>query len=294
MGRRAAERAGDERGAGRPAGGARRSGPRLAGAPRCRAAERRTGRGGVDPGRRRARLARGGRRRPRRRRRRGERRAGSATSLSSRCARSPRGAVVPTLRSTKRGDRSAEMAVRWQAALLDDATLDRLAAIMPGPVRVMAPPSVASRALVVEIIGGRRARGRRAGGRACSSCRRRRRECAPRRTSPSRSSRGSTARPFTAPVGRGLRHRRPAPTMVEAGDELVAAAPRRATRSARTATVRGSCPCSGPARSAHSSTSRSRCQRRSRPGRWPTSWRGWNDCSPSCSAPVRCAGARCT
>jgi hypothetical protein len=63
-----------------------------------------------------------------------------------------RGSVVPTLRSTRRGDRSAEMAVRWQAALLDDATLDRLGAIMPGPVRIMTQPSIASRTLVVEVI----------------------------------------------------------------------------------------------------------------------------------------------
>jgi superfamily II DNA or RNA helicase len=62
------------------------------------------------------------------------------------------GAVIPTLRTLRRVDRSAEMAVQWQAALLDDATLDRLAAIMPGPVRVMAPPSLASRAVVVEFI----------------------------------------------------------------------------------------------------------------------------------------------
>ena len=64
-----------------------------------------------------------------------------------------RGAVVPTVRSNKRGDRSVDMAVRWRAALLDDATLDRYAAIMPGPVRVTAPPSVASRTVVTEIIG---------------------------------------------------------------------------------------------------------------------------------------------
>ena len=90
---------------------------------------------------------------------------------------------MPTLRSTKRGDRSAEMAVRWQAALLDDATLDRLAAIMPGPVRVMAQPSVASRSLVVEIIGAvvhavvaRGRRDARAAGAATD-------ECAPRPTS---------------------------------------------------------------------------------------------------------------
>jgi hypothetical protein len=63
-----------------------------------------------------------------------------------------KGAVIPSLRTVKRVDRSAEMAVRWQAALLDDATLDRLAGIMPGPVRVMLPPSVPSRAVVVEII----------------------------------------------------------------------------------------------------------------------------------------------
>jgi len=41
------------------------------------------------------------------------------------------GAVVPTLRSTKRRDRSIDMAVRWQAALVGNATLDQFAARRP-------------------------------------------------------------------------------------------------------------------------------------------------------------------
>ncbi len=62
------------------------------------------------------------------------------------------GAVVPTLQTVKRVDRSSEMAVRWQAALLDNASLDKLAAIMPGTVRTLVPPAVAPRVLVKEVI----------------------------------------------------------------------------------------------------------------------------------------------
>jgi superfamily II DNA or RNA helicase len=64
-----------------------------------------------------------------------------------------RGAVVPALEVTKRGERSVEMAVRWQAALMDNATLDKLATTMPGTVLVLAPSSVTSRVLVREVIG---------------------------------------------------------------------------------------------------------------------------------------------
>src|SRR5205823_14653037 len=64
-----------------------------------------------------------------------------------------RGAVVPTLRTTRRAERGVEMAVRWQAALLDNTTIDRFATTMAGAVRVMAPPSVTSRALVIELFG---------------------------------------------------------------------------------------------------------------------------------------------
>ncbi|MEY2461366.1 MAG: hypothetical protein QOG30_3196, partial [Acidimicrobiaceae bacterium] len=63
------------------------------------------------------------------------------------------GAVVPTLRTTKRGDRLIDMNVRWEAALVGNATLDKLAATMPGPVRAMAPASLTSRALVVDLFG---------------------------------------------------------------------------------------------------------------------------------------------
>ncbi|MEY2461721.1 MAG: hypothetical protein QOG30_3551, partial [Acidimicrobiaceae bacterium] len=63
------------------------------------------------------------------------------------------GAVVPTLQTTKRGDRSIDLAVRWQAALVGNATLDRFAATMPAPVRVMTPLSVTSRAVVADLFG---------------------------------------------------------------------------------------------------------------------------------------------
>src|SRR5205085_929677 len=63
------------------------------------------------------------------------------------------GAVVPTLRTTKRSDRLVDMSVRWEAALVGNATLDKFAATMPGPVRVMAPASVTSRAVVVDLFG---------------------------------------------------------------------------------------------------------------------------------------------
>ncbi|MDQ1596717.1 MAG: hypothetical protein QOI70_141, partial [Microbacteriaceae bacterium] len=63
------------------------------------------------------------------------------------------GAVVPTLRTTKRGERSIDLAVRWRPALVGNATLDKFAATMPGPVRVMAPPSLTSRTLVADLFG---------------------------------------------------------------------------------------------------------------------------------------------
>ena len=63
------------------------------------------------------------------------------------------GAVVPSLRTQKRGDRSVDAAVRWQPALVSNATYDRFAATMPATVRVMAPPQVSARALVVEVFG---------------------------------------------------------------------------------------------------------------------------------------------
>ena len=63
------------------------------------------------------------------------------------------GNVVPALRSTRTGERSLSLSVRWQPALLDDSMLDRLAATMPGPIRVMAPPSLTSRALVLDFFG---------------------------------------------------------------------------------------------------------------------------------------------
>jgi hypothetical protein len=63
-----------------------------------------------------------------------------------------RGAIVPTLDVVHRRERSVEMAVRWQAALLDNATLDNLARIMPGTVRVLVPASTTARSLTLEVI----------------------------------------------------------------------------------------------------------------------------------------------
>jgi hypothetical protein len=63
------------------------------------------------------------------------------------------GDVVPTLGSIRREGRAVDMGVRWQPALLDHATLDTLASIMPGPVRVMAAPTMTPRALVLEYLG---------------------------------------------------------------------------------------------------------------------------------------------
>jgi hypothetical protein len=63
------------------------------------------------------------------------------------------GAVVPTLRTIKRGERTVELAVRWEAALVTNATLDKFAATMPGPVMAMAPPSVTARAVVTDLFG---------------------------------------------------------------------------------------------------------------------------------------------
>jgi superfamily II DNA or RNA helicase len=63
------------------------------------------------------------------------------------------GAIVPVLQSTRRGDRSLEMAVRWRPALLDNATLDRFVAAMPGTVRVMVKPAINDRSFVNDVFG---------------------------------------------------------------------------------------------------------------------------------------------
>ena len=63
---------------------------------------------------------------------------------------SPRGAVVPTLRSDKRtNNRSVDAAVRWVPALVDDAELDQLVAAMPGPVVAIARADARSTTLAV-------------------------------------------------------------------------------------------------------------------------------------------------
>jgi hypothetical protein len=51
-----------------------------------------------------------------------------------------RGAVVPTLRTvTRPNGRAADVAVRWTPALVDDEELQRLAAVVPGPVNALHP-----------------------------------------------------------------------------------------------------------------------------------------------------------
>jgi len=51
-----------------------------------------------------------------------------------------KGAVVPTLRSvTRPNGRAADVAVRWVPALVDDEELQRLAAVVPGPVNALHP-----------------------------------------------------------------------------------------------------------------------------------------------------------
>jgi hypothetical protein len=63
-----------------------------------------------------------------------------------------RGAIVPTLSTVRQRERAMDLAVRWQAALLDNGTLDRLGRTMPGTVRVLATPSTNPRTLVLDVI----------------------------------------------------------------------------------------------------------------------------------------------
>ncbi len=63
-----------------------------------------------------------------------------------------RGAVVPTLHMDKRpSGRSAELAVRWVPALVDQAQIDQLVAAMPGPVVALKPGS--PRVVALEVLG---------------------------------------------------------------------------------------------------------------------------------------------
>ena len=63
-----------------------------------------------------------------------------------------RGGIVPTLRSSKKGDsRTVDLAVKWLPALLDDAEVSRLAAAMPGPVVALAPAD--GRSVVLSLVG---------------------------------------------------------------------------------------------------------------------------------------------
>ena len=62
-----------------------------------------------------------------------------------------RGAVVPTLRGTRRHDaRSLELAVRWVPALVDNDELARLAGAMPAPITALAPGD--SRAVTIDVL----------------------------------------------------------------------------------------------------------------------------------------------
>jgi len=62
------------------------------------------------------------------------------------------GAVVPTLQLDKRpSGRSAELAVRWVPALLDQAEIDRFVAAMPGPIVALKPGP--ARAVTLEVLG---------------------------------------------------------------------------------------------------------------------------------------------
>ena len=60
------------------------------------------------------------------------------------------GDVVPALR--RQGKGTNQFAVQWRAALLDGAALNRFAETMPGPVRVLVPPSASSRAVTSAVV----------------------------------------------------------------------------------------------------------------------------------------------
>jgi hypothetical protein len=63
-----------------------------------------------------------------------------------------RGAVVPSLRGTKRPTgKSLDLAVRWAPALVDPAQLDELTAAMPGAIALLAPSD--ARATTLEVLG---------------------------------------------------------------------------------------------------------------------------------------------
>ncbi|MEY2453701.1 MAG: hypothetical protein QOD92_3275 [Acidimicrobiaceae bacterium] len=63
-----------------------------------------------------------------------------------------RGAVVPSAQTTRQASGSTTVAVRWQAALLDNSTLDRLARLMPSTVQLLAPRSTLARTLTRDVI----------------------------------------------------------------------------------------------------------------------------------------------
>jgi superfamily II DNA or RNA helicase len=63
-----------------------------------------------------------------------------------------RGAVVPSLRGTKRpSGKSLDLAVRWSPALVDPAQLDELTGAMPGAIALLAPND--ARATTLEVLG---------------------------------------------------------------------------------------------------------------------------------------------
>ena len=181
----------------------RRPGARLEPAPRRAAAERRPGRGAVDPRGRRARLARRRRRRPGRRRRRVQRHLarpgrGRRRAPGGPGRRRPAAAQQPPRRTARR----STCRCAGCPAVVDHDAVDELAAAMPGPGRRHGAAADAK---------ARRARGAAAPSStpssptppAGSSCRPRRRSSAPAPTSPRRSSPASTARRSSAPVAAG-------------------------------------------------------------------------------------------
>ncbi|HYF46353.1 MAG TPA: SNF2 helicase-associated domain-containing protein, partial [Acidimicrobiales bacterium] len=65
-----------------------------------------------------------------------------------------RGAIVPTLRTGRKGEgRALEMSVHWAPALLDDARIATLAASMPGPVTALTTTQPNARTVVLDVVG---------------------------------------------------------------------------------------------------------------------------------------------
>ena len=187
---------------------------------------------------------------------------GSAASRSPRCGWSPGSG-----RPDAAGDQARRPRRRHGRAVEARAARRRRRSTgwrrpCPGPVASLAPPSVASRTLVVEVLGAvvhaivdAGGRAARAAGAAAEGAHRRRR----------RRGRDHPARRFDvhgAPAGAAPRSRA-ARAVGEAGHQLARGHASSCSSTRPTAATRGSCRCSAPARNAGSSTSRSRCPRQS-------------------------------